>query len=107
MPKYGFDKTNRVGVCHRRGSRIPSRGGAEVERLNIEFSREASRELDLLDTFQLTNKPYPTGISAGNNVMPKVGFPAKTTTRCRNHRITEIYDRETFGTLRNGYDRTD
>jgi hypothetical protein len=46
--------------------------GQRWSALNIEFSREASRELDLLDMFRLTKKPYPTGISAGNNVMPKV-----------------------------------
>ena len=73
MPKYGFDKTNRVGACViAEALGFPAEVGQRWSALNIEFSWEASRELDLLDTFQLTNKPYPTGISAGNNVMPKV-----------------------------------
>jgi hypothetical protein len=50
-------ETNRVVTCHRRGSRLRSRGGAEVEHPKLELSGEASRELDLLDGFQLTKQP--------------------------------------------------
>ena len=74
MSKYGFDKTDRVGACHCTAEALgfSAEVGQRWSALNIEFSREASRELDLLDMFRLTKKPYPTDISAGNNVMPKV-----------------------------------